>query len=48
MAYEQFPYWLKNQRDKADGELARLSHENTELKKKIQELEQEIKKLKNE
>jgi cell division protein FtsB len=46
MTYEQYPYWLKNQKDQAEGEASSLIRENEQLKKKIKELEEEINKLK--
>ena len=45
MSYEQYPFWLKNQRDHAESEFSCLRRENEELKKRIKELETEIKKL---
>ena len=42
----QFPYWLKNQKDQAESGASHLRRENEELKKKIEKLEQEIIKLK--
>ena len=46
MNYGQYPFWLKNQRDHAEGDVSFLRRENEELKKRIKELEQEIQKLK--
>lgn len=46
MTYEQYPYWLKNQKDQAESEASTLMRENEQLKNKIKELEEEIKKLK--
>jgi prefoldin subunit 5 len=42
----QFPYWLKAQKDRAESEVSFLRRENEELKKRIKELEQELKILK--
>jgi len=42
----QFPYWLKVQKDRSESDVSHLRRENEELKKKIEELEKEIKKLK--
>lgn len=42
----QFPYWLKHQKDQAESDVSYLRRENVELKKRIKELEQELKKLK--
>lgn len=46
MSYGQYPFWLKNQRDHEEGETSFLRRENEGLKKKIKDLEEEIKKLK--
>lgn len=46
MNYGQYPFWLKNQKDNAEGDASFLRRENEELKKRIKELEQELKKLK--
>lgn len=46
MSYGQYPFWLKNQRDHAEGEASMLRRENEQLKKRIQELENELKMLK--
>ena len=46
MTYGQFPYWLKVQKDNAESEVSGLRRENEQLKKRIDELEKEIKKLK--
>jgi cell division protein FtsB len=48
MSYEQYPFWLKNQRDNAEGEASYLRRENEQLKKRIKDLEKELKKLKTE
>lgn len=47
MSYGQYPFWLKNQRDHAESDVSFLRRENVELKKRVKELEQEIKELKS-
>ena len=46
MSYGQYPFWLKNQKDKVESDSSYLRRENEQLKMKIEELEQEIKILK--
>ena len=46
MSYGRYPFWLKNQKDHAESDASFLRRENEQLKKRVKELEEEIKKLK--
>jgi hypothetical protein len=48
MNYGQYPFWLKNQRDHAEGDASFLKRENEELKKELEKCKKKVEKLERE